>query len=159
MHASSRPTNLSTKARRNRYISSPPSGKTTNRILWKTTTLGERCTRHEGNILGMSSRVIFTDGRWSHTLVTFNNVRCGETCTFRILSKNNLISFNFHHAYSHQMSSKTPHIFNLTEWEGVLSWSRLLNMNFLDSSKNKAMESSIMVWMWTWRLTHYKLLH
>jgi len=43
--------------------------------------------------------------------------------------------------------------------KAVLSSSRLLNTNFLESSKNKAKESSITAWMWTWRLTYYKLLH
>jgi len=117
-----------------RYISSPPSGKTTNRILRKTTTLGELCTRHKGN---MSSQVVYTDGRGSHTLVAFNNVRCGETCSFRIHRKNNLISFNLHHEFSHRISLKTPDIFNLTEWEGMLSSPCILNMKHLESLKNK----------------------
>ena len=117
MYTYSRQTNihLSTKVRRNRYISSPPPGRTTNRILWKTPALGELCTRYKENILGMSSRVVYTDGRGSHTLVIFNNVRCGETCGFRIRRKNNLNSFNFHHEFSHRISLKTPHISNSTE--------------------------------------------
>jgi len=142
MHASSRPTNLSTKARRNQYISSQPLGKTTNRTLRKTAAFGELYTRYKGNILGMSNRVIYTDGRWSHALVAFNNVRCGETCSFRILRKNNLISFNFHHEFSHRIHLKTSHIFNLTEWEGMLSSRCILNIKRLVTLKYKQRKSS-----------------
>jgi len=145
MHASSKSinTNSCTKPRRNRHITSHLQEMTTLRAFWKTTTLWE--------ILHMSQRKFFhRNGHlicFSHveddcTIIVYKHLLWELTIWIMPRLRKILISFILNCHFSPPISPKAPDIFNLTEWEGMLSSPCILNMKHLDSLKNKYKKTS-----------------
>jgi len=139
MHVSARSinTNSCTKPWRNRRITSYLQETTTLHAFWKTTTLWEILHTSQRKVFHQNGHPIcFSHVEVDCTIIVYNHLLGEETIWIMPPLRKILISFILNCHFSPPISPTARDIFNLTEWEGMMSSPCILNMKHLESLKN-----------------------